>query len=90
MLKAPQIRFCKTSDDVRIAYATTGRGPAMIEVSTGSTTSNSIWQSPVWRPRLAEMAKNYTMARYDGRGCGLSDRAVKTCRSKPISAISNQ
>jgi len=77
MLKAPQIRFCKASDGVRIAYATTGRGPAMIEVSTWLNHLEFDWQSPVWRPRLVEMAKNYTMARYDGRGCGLSDRAVK-------------
>ena len=77
MLKAPQIRFCKASDGVRIAYATTGSGPAMIEVATWLNHLEFDWQSPVWRPRLVEMAKNYTMARYDGRGCGLSDRAVE-------------
>lgn len=77
MLKAPQIRFCRASDGVRIAYATTGRGPAMIEVSTWLNHLEFDWQSPVWRPRLVEMAKNYTMTRYDGRGCGLSDRAVE-------------
>lgn len=77
MLKAPQIRFCKASDGVRIAYATTGRGPAMIEVATWLNHLEYDWQSPVWRSRHVEMAKNYTMTRYDGRGCGLSDRAVK-------------
>jgi pimeloyl-ACP methyl ester carboxylesterase/DNA-binding CsgD family transcriptional regulator len=77
MLTAPQIRFCRASDGVRIAHATTGRGPAMIEVSTWLNHLEFDWQSPVWRPRLVEMAKNYTMARYDGRGCGLSDRTVK-------------
>ncbi len=77
MLKAPQIRFCRASDGVRIAYATTGRGPAMIEVSTWLNHLEFDWQSPVWRPRLVEMAKNYTMTRYDGRGCGLSDRTVE-------------
>ncbi len=77
MLKAPQIRFCRASDGVRIAYATTGSGPAMIEVATWLNHLEFDWQSPVWRPRLVEMAKNYTMARYDGRGCGLSDRVVE-------------
>lgn len=76
MLRAPQIRFCRASDGVRIAYATTGNGPAMIEVATWFNHLEFDWQSPVWRPRLLEMAKNYTMVRYDGRGCGLSDRAV--------------
>jgi pimeloyl-ACP methyl ester carboxylesterase/DNA-binding CsgD family transcriptional regulator len=77
MLKAPQIHFCRGSDGVRIAHATTGRGPAMIEVATWLNHLEFDWQSPVWRPRLVEMAKNYTMARYDGRGCGLSDRIVE-------------
>jgi pimeloyl-ACP methyl ester carboxylesterase/DNA-binding CsgD family transcriptional regulator len=77
MQKAQQIRFCKAADGVRIAYATAGRGPAMIEVATWLNHLEYDWQSPVWRPRLVEMAKNYTMARYDGRGCGLSDRPVK-------------
>jgi pimeloyl-ACP methyl ester carboxylesterase/DNA-binding CsgD family transcriptional regulator len=77
MLKAPQIHFCKASDGVRIAYASTGRGPAMIEVSTWLNHLEYDWESPVWRPRLVEFAKNYTMTRYDGRGCGLSDRAVE-------------
>jgi pimeloyl-ACP methyl ester carboxylesterase len=77
MLNAPQIRFCIASDEVRIAYATTGRGPAMIEVSTWLNHLEFDWQSPVWRPRLVELTKSYTMARYDGRGCGLSDRIVK-------------
>jgi pimeloyl-ACP methyl ester carboxylesterase/DNA-binding CsgD family transcriptional regulator len=49
----------------------------MIEVSTWLNHLEFDWQSPVWRPRLVEFAKNYTMARYDGRGCGLSDRSVK-------------
>ena len=77
MLKAPQIRFCRASDGVRIAHATTGSGPAMVEVATWLNHLEFDWQSPVWRPRLVEMAKNYTMVRYDGRGCGLSDRTVE-------------
>jgi pimeloyl-ACP methyl ester carboxylesterase/DNA-binding CsgD family transcriptional regulator len=77
MHKAPEIRFCKSSDGVSIAHATTGRGPAMIEVSTWLNHLEFDWQSPIWRPRLIEFAKNYTMARYDNRGCGLSDRSVK-------------
>jgi pimeloyl-ACP methyl ester carboxylesterase/DNA-binding CsgD family transcriptional regulator len=77
MLRTPQIRFCETSDAVRIAYATTGHGPALIEVATWLNHLEFDWQSPVWRPRLLEMAKNYTMTRYDGRGCGLSDRSVE-------------
>ena len=77
MPRAPQIHFCRASDGVRVAYATSGRGPALIEVATWLNHLEFDWQSPVWRPRLLEMEKNYTMTRYDGRGCGLSDRAVQ-------------
>ena len=77
MVRTPQIRFCETSDGVRIAYATTGHGPALIGVATWLNHLEFDWQSPVWRPRLLEMTKNYTMTRYDGRGCGLSDRSIK-------------
>lgn len=77
MQKTPEIRFCKASDGTGIAYAMTGRGPAIIEVSTWLNHLEFDWQSPVWRPRLMEFVKNYTMARYDCRGCGLSDRSVK-------------
>src|ERR1700690_89770 len=63
MLKAPQVRFCRASDGVRIAYASTGSGPAMIEVATWLNHLEFDWQSPVWRPRLVELAKNYNMTR---------------------------
>ena len=49
----------------------------MIEVATWLNHLEFDWQSPIWRPRLVELANNYNMARYDGRGCGLSDRAVE-------------
>ena len=74
MQKAPQIRFCKAADGVRIAYATTGRGPAMIEVATWLNHVEYDWKSPIWNARLVELTRNYTLTRYDGRGCGLSDQ----------------
>jgi pimeloyl-ACP methyl ester carboxylesterase/DNA-binding CsgD family transcriptional regulator len=32
--------------------------------------------SPVWAPWLAELSRERLLVRYDGRGCGLSDRMV--------------
>jgi hypothetical protein len=34
VLTMTQIRFCRSFDDVRIAYACAGRGPKMVEVAT--------------------------------------------------------
>jgi pimeloyl-ACP methyl ester carboxylesterase len=32
------------------------------------------WHSPVWRPWIDLFSRRNTLIRYDGRGCGLSDR----------------
>ena len=49
----------------------------MLEVATWLNHLEHDWKSPVWAPRLAELTAHYTLTRYDGRGCGLSERNVK-------------
>lgn len=71
-----QVRFCRSFDGVRLAYAQAGRGPALIEVATWLNHLEHDWTSPVWGPRLAEFAKSFTLTRYDARGCGLSQREI--------------
>jgi pimeloyl-ACP methyl ester carboxylesterase/DNA-binding CsgD family transcriptional regulator len=73
-----QIRFCKSSDGTRLAYARDGHGPTMIEVATWLNHVEYDWKSPIWKTRLAELTKSYSLARYDGRGCGLSDQNPTT------------
>ena len=73
-----QIRFCKSSDGTRLAYARDGHGAAMIEVATWLNHVEYDWKSPIWKARLAELTKSYTLVRYDGRGCGLSDQNPKS------------
>lgn len=73
-----QIRFCKSSDGTRLAYARDGHGPPMIEVATWLNHLEYDWKSPIWKARLAELTKNYSLVRYDGRGCGLSDQNPST------------
>jgi pimeloyl-ACP methyl ester carboxylesterase/DNA-binding CsgD family transcriptional regulator len=73
-----QIRFCQSPDGVRIAYTQGGRGPAMIEVATWLNHVEHDSKSPIWKARLAELTTNYTLTRYDGRGCGLSDQNPKS------------
>ena len=72
-----QIRFWNSFDGVRLAYSRAGRGPAMLEVATWLNHLEHDSKSPVWAPRLAELTAHYTLTRYDGRGCGLSERDVK-------------
>jgi pimeloyl-ACP methyl ester carboxylesterase/DNA-binding CsgD family transcriptional regulator len=68
-----QIRFCKSADGVRLAYATAGKGPPIIKASNWLSHLEYDWRSPVWRPFLEQLARRRTVIRYDERGCGLSD-----------------
>ncbi len=71
----PEVRYCTTSDDVRIAYDVTGRGPPTVWVSPiwGSHLSVT-WRDPRTRQFLETLAADFTLVRYDGRGSGLSQR----------------
>lgn len=71
-----QIRFCRSFDGTRIAYTTAGHGPALIEVATWLNHLENDRTSPVWGPRLSELMKDFSVTRYDARGCGLSERQV--------------
>jgi pimeloyl-ACP methyl ester carboxylesterase/DNA-binding CsgD family transcriptional regulator len=68
------IRFCQSSDGVRIAYATCGSGQTLIRVGPWFTHVELDWTSPIWRPWLQLLAHNHTLIQYDFRGHGLSDR----------------
>jgi pimeloyl-ACP methyl ester carboxylesterase/DNA-binding winged helix-turn-helix (wHTH) protein len=68
-----RIRFCTTSDGVRIAYATSGVGPPLVKPANWLTHLEYDWESPVWRHWLRELSRDRMLVRYDERGSGLSD-----------------
>jgi DNA-binding winged helix-turn-helix (wHTH) protein len=70
------IKFCRTSDGVTLAVAAAGQGPVLVKTANWLNHLEHDWQSPVWRPFLQRLAARFTVIRYDGRGNGLSDRAV--------------
>lgn len=70
------LRFCTTSDGVVIAYATSGAGPPFVKVSNWLTHIEYDEQSPVWRHLIRALSRDFTLVRYDERGCGLSDREL--------------
>jgi DNA-binding SARP family transcriptional activator/alpha-beta hydrolase superfamily lysophospholipase len=71
------VRFCRTADDVRIAYACTGDGPPLVKVANWLNHLEFDWQSPVWKHFLHGLAAAQTLIRYDARGSGLSDWKVE-------------
>ena len=71
-----QIRFCTTSDGVRIAYATVGEGPPIVRVLGWFTHLEMESENPEWRAYIETLSANNLLVRYDGRNMGLSDRGV--------------
>jgi len=69
-----KIRFCKSRDGTRIAYAINGSGPPLVRAAHWISHLNLDWQNPVWRPWLSMFSERHTLISYDARGCGLSDR----------------
>jgi pimeloyl-ACP methyl ester carboxylesterase len=71
-----RIRFCTTTDGVRLAYAAVGSGPPIVRAAHWITHLDFDWHSPVWHHWLVGLARDRTLIRYDQRGCGLSDHDV--------------
>jgi pimeloyl-ACP methyl ester carboxylesterase len=71
-----RIRFCKSRDDVRIAFATAGEGPPLVRVNNWFTRLELDWDNPVWRHWSEALVELRMLLRYDPRGSGLSDRDV--------------
>jgi pimeloyl-ACP methyl ester carboxylesterase/DNA-binding CsgD family transcriptional regulator len=68
------IRFCTTTDNVKLAYAVSGTGPPLLMPATWLSHLEHQWKSLAWAPWLETLSTKYTLVRYDSRGCGLSDR----------------
>lgn len=68
-----EIRYCRTSDHVRLAYAISGHGPPVVKTANWLNHLEYDWQSPIFHHLFARLAKNRTLIRYDARGNGLSD-----------------
>ena len=68
------VRFCTTSDGVRIAYSAAGNGPTIVRAPHWCTHLEYDWQSPILSRFLKELSQSRHLLRFDQRGCGLSDR----------------
>jgi class 3 adenylate cyclase len=72
------IRFCKTSDGVQIAYAMRGRGYPLVQALGWASHLEFYLKMPgVENFVMGRLAQDHRVISYDGRGWGLSDRNVK-------------
>lgn len=71
----PRIQYAKTSDGVSIAFSVLGQGPPLV-LLVPFNHAGLEWGVPEVRGHHERMAQKHMLVRYDGRGCGLSDRDV--------------
>ncbi|HEY7261960.1 MAG TPA: alpha/beta fold hydrolase [Trebonia sp.] len=69
----PRIRYCSTSAG-RVAYSTTGAGPALLFDSGWITDLRRQLEFFSFGDFIERLAERFTVIRYDKPGCGLSDR----------------
>jgi pimeloyl-ACP methyl ester carboxylesterase len=74
MADRQKVRFCTSSDGVRLAYAAVGTGAPLVKAPNWLSHLEYEWQSPIWRHWIEGLSRDRTYIRYDARGCGLSDR----------------
>jgi pimeloyl-ACP methyl ester carboxylesterase len=68
-----EIHYARAPDGVRIAWAKVGQGPPLMRAANWLTHLEYDWENPLRASALINLAKNYTLIRYDPRGTGLSD-----------------
>lgn len=74
----PQIRYTKTSDGVSIAYFAIGSGRTLVYMPPMPWTHIELeWNVDDLRRAAETVAQAGKYIRYDGRGCGLSERSAR-------------
>lgn len=70
------IRYVRTADGVRLAWAEAGTGPVIVKAANWLTHLEYEWESPVWRHWMQFFAGNFRYIRHDERGCGMTEMSV--------------
>jgi pimeloyl-ACP methyl ester carboxylesterase/DNA-binding CsgD family transcriptional regulator len=71
-----RIRYLRTPDGVKLAWAECGTGPLLVKAANWLSHLDYDWESPVWRHWIRFFASHTRFVRYDERGCGMTDWKV--------------
>lgn len=77
-LPAQKLSFVTAKDGTRLAVAEMGKGRPILKAGNWLSHAAHDRETPIWRHWLKELSRDNRFIRYDLRGCGLSDRDVKT------------
>ncbi len=67
------IRFARTADELRIAYAVSGQGYPLVRAGTWTSSVEHDWRTSIHGPLFRELGAQNRLYRYDPRGYGLSE-----------------
>ena len=67
------IRYLRTPDGVRLAWAEAGTGSVLVKAANWLTHLEYECQSPVWRHWIRFFSDHFCFVRYDERGSGMTD-----------------
>jgi pimeloyl-ACP methyl ester carboxylesterase/DNA-binding CsgD family transcriptional regulator len=73
MSHGQRIRYLRTADGVKLAWAEAGSGPVLVKAANWLTHLEYDWESPVWHHWIRFFAEHFHFVRYDERGCGMTD-----------------
>src|SRR6266446_8904599 len=72
MSQRQRIRYLRTPDGVKLAWAEAGAGPLLVKASNWLTHLEYDWESPVWKHWIRFLTEHFHLVRYDERGCGMT------------------
>jgi pimeloyl-ACP methyl ester carboxylesterase/DNA-binding CsgD family transcriptional regulator len=68
-----RIRYVRSADGVKLAWAEVGCGPALFKAANWLTHLEHDLESPVWRHWVRFFSEHFRFLRHDERGCGMTD-----------------
>jgi pimeloyl-ACP methyl ester carboxylesterase/DNA-binding CsgD family transcriptional regulator len=72
-----KIGFCTSADGTKVAYAISGSGPPLLLTTSWVNHLEYSARMLPWDSWIEGLSRDYTLVRYDTRGCGMSDRSVR-------------
>ncbi|MEP6626292.1 MAG: hypothetical protein ABJC79_17725, partial [Acidimicrobiia bacterium] len=73
-MQAPETKYARTDDGLRLAYQQWGEGPPLLMVPGLLSNAEVAWEHELYRRVLEYWGRHMTCVQFDKRGIGLSDR----------------